>query len=72
MFLRHFLHLLLVNLPLLANLEERFIYGELDCFLGVENNMLKGDGLVGKAIEYVFTLFWKVVALPAKKALSCF
>jgi len=34
--------------------------------------MLKGDGLVGKAIEYVFTLFWKVVALPAKKALSCF
>ena len=38
MFLRCFLHLSLVNLPLLASLEERSTYGVLGCFLEV------GDG----------------------------
>jgi len=39
--LKHFLQLSLVNLPLLASLEERSTYGELGCFFGVED----GDGL---------------------------
>ena len=72
LFLRCFLHLLLVNLPLLASLEERFTHRELDCFLGVENNDLNEDSLVDKAIRDMFALFQKTIILPVKKALSCF
>ena len=41
LFSKCFLHLSLVNLPLLASLEERFIHRVLGCFLGVED----GDDL---------------------------
>jgi len=42
---------------LLANLKEKFIYRELDYFLGVENNMLEGDDLVTETTGDVFALF---------------
>jgi len=48
--------LLLVNLLFLANLEERSIYGELDCFLGAGDDTLKGDDLIDEAIRDLFTL----------------
>ena len=72
MFLRHFLYSSLVNLPLLANLEERFTHRELDCFPGVGNDYLEGDDLVDKAIEDIFALFWKIMALLAEEALPYF
>jgi len=54
-------------------LEERFIYGEFDCFLGVgDKDSLKEDDLVDKAAGDGFALFWKAVALPVVKALSYF
>ena len=58
MFLRCFLYLSLVNLPLLASLEERSTHRELDCFLEAEN----GDGfeeevLVDEATGDGFALF---------------
>jgi len=37
---------LLANLPLLANLEEKSTYGELDCFSEVGENMFEDDDLV--------------------------
>jgi len=40
----------------LANLEERTIYGELDCFLGAGDNTFKGDDLVDKATGDIFAL----------------
>jgi len=39
---------------LLANLEKKSTYGELDCFLGVVDNMLKGDNLVDEATGDIF------------------
>jgi len=49
---------LLVNLPLLANLEERFTYRELDCFLEAgDRDGLEGDDLPNKATRDVFALF---------------
>ena len=72
LFLRHFLCLLLVNLLLLANLEERSTHEKLDFFLEVENNMLKDNDLVDEATENVFALFWEAIALLVEKALSCF
>jgi len=44
-------------LPLLANLEEKSTYKELDCFLEVENNMLEDNDLVDEATKDVFALF---------------
>ena len=72
MFLSCFLYLLLVNLPLLASLEERSTYRELNCFLGVVNNNLDRDNLVDEAIENRFVLFWEAIALLVVEALSCF
>ena len=72
MFLRCFLYSLLVNLLLLANLEERFTYGELDCFLGVGDNVLEEDDLIDKAVRNVFALFWEAAVLKTKDILSCF
>ena len=40
------MHLSLINLLLLASLEERFTYEEFDCFLGVGNR----DGLEGSVL----------------------
>ena len=34
--------------------------------------MLEGDSLVNEAIRDMFVLFWKIVMLPAEKALSYF
>jgi len=59
-------------LPLLANLEERSTYRELDCFLGVGNNILEDDNLVNEATKNIFALFWGITALPAEKVLPCF
>ena len=70
--MRYFLYLLLLNLLLLANLEEKFIYKELDCFLVVENNILEGNDLVDEATGDIFALFWKVVALLIEEALLYF
>jgi len=48
----------LVNLPLLASLEERSTYGELGCFLGVEDrDGLEEDDLVDEATGDIFALF---------------
>jgi len=55
--------LLLVNLLLLASLEERSIYRELDCFLGMEDrDGLKDDVLVDEATGDRFALFLEVMA----------
>ena len=63
LFLRCFLHLLLVNLPLLASLEEKSICRELDCFFGAENkNGLKENVLADKATRDEFVLFWEAMA----------
>ena len=72
LFLRYFLYLSLVNLLLLANLEKRSTYGELDCFLGAGKNMLEGNGLVNKATRDIFVLLQKAMILPSKKALPYF
>ena len=58
MFLRYFLHLSLVNLLLLASLEIKFTYEELDCFLEAEDgDDLEEDILVDEATRDGFTLF---------------
>ena len=67
-----FLCLLLINLLLLANLKKKSIHEKLDCFLKVENNMLKEDNLVDEAVRDIFALFWKTTPLLVEKALSCF
>ena len=72
MFLRCFLYLSLVNLPLLASFEKKFTYSELDCFLEVENNCLEEDNLADEATRDVFALFSETVTLLAKEAVSCF
>ena len=72
MFLRCFLHMSLVNLPLLVSLEERSTHGELDCFLGVENRDDLEDDLMDEAARNVFALFWEAMALPAVEAFLFF
>ena len=65
MFLRCFLCLSLVNLPLLASLEERSTCGVLDCFLEAENgDDLEKEFLVDKATRNGFALFWRVMIVP--------
>ena len=65
MFLRRFLHLSLVNLPLLASLEERSTCRVLGCFLGAgDEDDLKEELLVDKATGDEFILFWEAVAGP--------
>jgi len=57
LFLRHFLHLLLVNLLLLASLKERSTHRELGCFLGVgDKDSLNRDYLVDEATKDVICL----------------
>jgi len=58
LFSRHFLYLLLVNLLLLASLEERSIYRKLDCFFRAEDKKLtalEDDSLADKTTRNVFT-----------------
>ena len=53
MFLRHFLHSSLVNLPLLASLEKKFTHRVLDCFLGAgDGDDLEEEFLVDGATCY--------------------
>jgi len=49
---------------LLASLEKKSIYGELDYFLE--------DDLADEATEDEFFLFWKATALLVVEALPCF
>ena len=73
MFSRHFLCLSLVNLLLLASLEERSIYGESDCFLGAKDgDDLEEDILMDEAIRDKFALFWKTMAGPEMEAFPYF
>ena len=71
--MRCFLHLLLVNLPLLASLEERSTCRVLGCFLGArDGDDLEKEFLVDEATKDGFALFWGVVAVPEVKVFSCF
>ena len=63
----------LVNLPLLASLEERSIYRVLDCFMEAGNrDDLEEEFLVDEATRDEVALFWKAVAGPEVEAFSCF
>ena len=72
LFLKYFLCSSLVNLPLLASLEERFIHRELGCFLGVGNGDNFEEVLADKATKDGFALFWEAMARPEVKAFSYF
>ena len=73
MFSRRFLHSSLVNLPLLASLEERSTCGVLGCFLGAENgDDLEEEFLVDEAVRDRFVLFWEAVAVPEVETFSYF
>ena len=73
MFLRHFLRSSLVNLLLLASLEERSTHGVLGCFLGAgDGEDLKEEFLVDKVTRGVFALFWEAVAELEVEAFPCF
>jgi len=59
--LRCFLYSLLVNLLLLASLEEKSTHRVLGCFLGVGNrDDLEEEFLADEATRDVFALFWGV------------
>jgi len=67
------LSLLLVNLLLLASLEERSTYRVLGCFLGAgDRNDLEERFLVDEAAKNEFALFWKTVARLEVEAFPCF
>ena len=73
MFLRHFLHLSLVNLLLLASLEERSIRRVLGCFLGAEDEGdLEEEFLADEVTGDKFALFWGAMAVLEVKAFPCF
>ena len=73
LFLRHFLHSSLVNLPLLASLKERSICRVLGCFLGAGNrNNLEKEFFVDEAAGDVFALFQRAIAVPEVEAFPCF
>ena len=67
MFSRCFLHLSLVNLPLLASLEERSTHGVLGCFLGVgDGEDLEEGFLADEAAEDGFVLLWEAMLLGVR------
>ena len=70
--MRCFLHSSLVNLLLLASLEERSAHGELGCFLGVGNRDDFEEVLVDKTTGDVFALFWEAVVEPEVEAFPYF
>ena len=73
LFSRCFLCLLLVNLPLLASLEERSIRGVLGCFLEVgDGDSLEEGFLVDEATRDGFALFWEAVTELEVEAFPCF
>ena len=73
MFLRHFLCSSLVNLLLLASLEERSTCGGLGCFLvaGDGDGLEKGF-LADEAARDGFALLWEAVTELEVEAFSCF
>ena len=71
--MRCFLCSSLVNLPLLASLEERSIYRVLDCFLRAgDEGDLEEEFLVDEAARNEFALFWGTVAVSEMEAFPCF
>ena len=73
LFLKYFLCSLLVNLPLLASLEERSTHGELGCFLGArDRDDLEEGFLADKAARNEFALFRKATVEPEVEAFSYF
>ena len=67
------MHSLLVNLPLLASLEERSTCRVLGCFLGVgDGDDLEEELLADEAARDGFALFWEAVAEPEVEAFPCF
>ena len=73
MFLRYFLCSSLVNLPLLASLEERSTHGVLDCFLGAgDGDNLEEKFLADEATGDEFVLFWGAMAELEVEAFPCF
>ena len=73
MFLRHFLHLSLVNLLLLASLEERSTYRVLGYFLGAgDRDDLEEEFLADKTARDRFALFWEAMAVPEIEAFPYF
>ena len=67
------MHLSLVNLPLLASLEERSICRKLDYFLEAEDgDDFKEEVLADEAAGDRFALFWETVAGPEIKAFFYF
>ena len=73
LFSRCFLHLSLVNLPLLASLEERSTCGVLGCFLiAGDGDDLEEEFLVDGVTGAEFALFWEAMAGPKVEAFPCF
>jgi len=73
LFLRHFLHSLLVNLLLLASLKERSTYGVLGCFLEAgDRDDLEGRFLADKAARDRFALLWEAMTELEVEAFPCF
>ena len=73
MFLRCFLCLSLINLLLLASLEERSTCSELGCFLGIrDGDDFEKEVLADEATEDGFALFWKATAGLEVEAFSYF
>ena len=73
MFSRCFLHSSLINLLLLASLEERSIYRVLGCFLGAgDEDNLKEEFLVDETARDGFALFWRAMGVLEMKAFSYF
>ena len=67
------MHLLLVNLLLLASLEERSTHRVLDYFLRVgDEGDLEEKFLVDEAAGDEFALFWEAVAGPEMEAFPYF
>ena len=73
MFSKCFLYSLLVNLPLLASLEERSTHGVLGCFLGAgDRDDLEEEFLVDGVAGAEFALFWEAMAEPEVEAFPYF
>ena len=73
MFSRRFLRLSLVNLPLLASLEERSTRRVLGCFLGAgDRDGLEEVFLADKTAGVGFALLWEAVTELEVEAFPCF
>ena len=71
--MRCFLYLSLVNLLLLASLEERSTHRVLGYFLGAEDrDNIKEGFLADAATRDVFALFWEAIAELEMEDFPCF